>query len=132
MFAGRMLHRPNVSRAPRAQWTAARGARRGWPPALACALALALSSASCSSLSFERETRTSGTFRSSGVAVTLLSWDLPNSALNIARENAADARVANLRIERTRVFPDLGPVDWLLDIVGVRYARISGTWGSAE
>lgn len=122
MFAGRMSHRPKVSRALRAE--------RVGRPALAFALALAC--ASCSSLSFERETQTSGTFRSSGVAVTLLSWDLPDSALNIARENAADARVANLRIERTRVYPDLGPLDWLLDIVGVRYARISGSWGSAE
>ena len=27
--------------------------------------------------------------------------------------------------------PYLGPFDWLLDIVGIRYARISGTWGFA-
>jgi hypothetical protein len=121
MFEGRMLHWPNERRARRAGTGA-------WP----LALALALLCVSCSSLAFERETRTSGTFRSSGVAVTLLSWDLPDSALNIARENAADARLANLKVERTRVFPDLGPVDWLLDIVGVRYARISGSWGSAE
>jgi hypothetical protein len=128
MFEGRMLHRPDESCARRAGRAADPRAKRGWPPALA----LALLCASCSSLAFERETKTSGTFRSSGVAVTLLSWDLPDSALNIARENAADSRLANLKVERTRVFPDLGPVDWLLDIVGVRYARVSGTWGSAE
>jgi hypothetical protein len=25
--------------------------------------------------------------------------------------------------------PDLGDWDWLLDIIGVRYVRIVGTWG---
>ena len=51
--------------------------------------------ASCASVSFERETLTSGTFESTGVAFTILSIDLPKSAIDIARENASDARQPN-------------------------------------
>ena len=32
-------------------------------------------------------------------------------------------------IEEKLIFPYLGPLDWILDIVSLRYARISGTWG---
>jgi hypothetical protein len=85
----------------------------------------------CASVVFERETQTSGTFRSSGLAFTILSIDLPKPALDVARENAADANVPNLVVEKVSTFPYLGWFDWLLDIVGVRYARISGTWGFA-
>ena len=91
--------------------------------------ALAVSLDACASLSFERTTETSGRFTSSGMALTLLSVDFPKSALQIARENASDSNLANLQVQRVLVVPYLGPLDWLLDIVGVRYARISGTWG---
>jgi hypothetical protein len=80
---------------------------------------------------FERETQTSGTFESWGLAFTILSIDLPKPALDIARENAADANLPNLVVEKVTTFPYLGWFDWLLDIVGLRYARIGGTWGFA-
>jgi hypothetical protein len=98
-----------------------------WLPALACAVLLA----SCSNLSFQRDTATSGRFTSSGFAVTLLSFDLPKGALMIARENASDANIANMVVEESTVFPYLGALDWLLDIIGVRWAKVTGTWGVA-
>ena len=85
--------------------------------------------ASCASVSFERETLTSGTFESTGLAFTILSIDLPKSAIDIARENAPDARQPNTRITEAKVAPYLGWFDWLLDIAGVRYAKVEGTWG---
>jgi hypothetical protein len=96
---------------------------------IGAALAIALCLCACSSLSIERKTQTSGTFRSTGIAVTILSWDIPKSALDIARENASDARLTNTQVEHATVTPYLGGLDWLLDIIGVRFARISGTWG---
>ena len=87
--------------------------------------------AGCAGVNFDRETETSGTFTSWGVAVTILSSDIPKGAMQIARENASDANLASMEIRRSFVFPYLGPVDWLLDILGIRYARISGTWGYA-
>ena len=86
----------------------------------------------CAGVSFERRTETSGTFTSYGIAVTILSSDFPKGALQIARENASDAGLANMEVEKSVVFPYFGPLDWLLDILGVRYARISGTWGYAS
>lgn len=105
--------------------TRARATR--WFSALACAALLS----ACSNLSFQRDTATSGRFTSSGFAVTLFSFDLPKGALMIARENASDANLANMVVEETTVFPYLGPVDWILDIIGVRWAKVSGTWGVA-
>jgi hypothetical protein len=100
-------------------------------PLLATALILA-SFCSCAGLpSFQRETETSGTFSSTGLAVTLLSFDLPKGALMIARENASDANVPNMQVTETTVFPYLGAFDWILDIIGVRWARVRGTWGFA-
>jgi hypothetical protein len=85
--------------------------------------------AGCANLAFTRDTPTSGQFRSTGFSFTILSWDLPKGARLIAQENASDANLPNTVVERDTVFPYLGPVDWLLDIVGVRYAVIEGTWG---
>lgn len=96
---------------------------------LAVTLALAISS--CASVSFTRETETSGRFQSSGIAFTLLSFDFPKRAIDIARENASDARQPNMQVDRERIFPSLGPFDWLLDIIGIRYAKVSGSWGFA-
>ena len=86
---------------------------------------------SCANLSFERDTTTSGTFQSSATAVTLLSFDLPKGAMLIARENVSDANLANMVVTETKVVPYLGPFDFLLDIIGVRWARVKGTWGVA-
>lgn len=86
---------------------------------------------SCANLEFRRETQTSGTFESTAVAVTLVSFDLPKGALLIARENASDANLANMVVTETKVVPYLGPMDWLLDIIGVRWARVRGTFGVA-
>lgn len=84
---------------------------------------------SCANLEFTRTTPTSGTFRSTGFSFTLVSWDLPKAARLIAQENASDANLPNTQVKSDVLFPYLGPVDWLLDIVGVRYAVIEGTWG---
>ncbi|MFN0007487.1 MAG: hypothetical protein ACKVXR_06220 [Planctomycetota bacterium] len=90
---------------------------------------LAATLAGCAGVSFERTTETSGTFTSYGVALTILASDLPKGAMLIARENASDANLANMEIVESSVFPYFGPLDFLLDIIGVRYARIRGTWG---
>ena len=94
---------------------------------LSALAALVLSS--CAGVSFDRDSSTSGNFVSSGLALTVLSFDFPKSAVNIARENASDARQPNMVVHETTVFPYLGPLDILLDIIGVRYARVTGTWG---
>lgn len=88
--------------------------------------------ASCANVKFERDTQTSGTFKSTGFAVTLFSFDLPKGALLIARENASDANLANVIVTKTTVFPYLGSMDWLIDIIGVRWAVVRGTFGVAE
>ena len=90
---------------------------------------LAGGTGSCASVHFERESETAGTFSSSAVAFTFLSYDLPNSALSIARGNAADSGLSELVIENEAVFPYLWRLDWLLDIISIRRARIEGTWG---
>jgi len=92
-------------------------------------LGLLVALASCSSLTVRRETETSGTFTASGVALTLLAADFPSGALEIARAKTTATNLPNLQVENVFVAPYLGPVDWLLDILGVRYARITGTWG---
>jgi hypothetical protein len=92
-------------------------------------LALVAVVSGCAGVSFQRATETSGTFTSYGVAFTLLSADFPKGAMQIARENASDANLANMEVLQSTVAPYLGPFDWILDIVGFRYARISGTWG---
>jgi hypothetical protein len=85
--------------------------------------------ASCASVSFDRTTQTSGSFRSSAAAVTILGWDLPKRAVDIARDNASDAGLVNMNVEATTVFPYLGWFDWVLDIFSVRFAYVNGTWG---
>lgn len=100
-------------------------------PGLACAVLIAGALSACANLSFERDSETSGHFESTAVAATLVSFDLPKGALMIARENASDANLSNMVVTETTVFPYLGPFDWLLDIVGVRWARVRGTFGVA-
>ena len=106
---------------PARRWNAPRTALVGM--LLACSLA------SCSSLEFKRDTQTSGSFRATGLAFTIISIDLPKAALDIARENASDSRATNLQVTRAKVSPNLGWFDWLFDIIGVRRAVIEGTWG---
>lgn len=84
---------------------------------------------SCASLEFDRETATSGTFRSSAWCFTFLSFDLPSPAVVVARNNAADAGQPNTEATYQKVVPYLGWFDFLLEIVGVRYAVVKGTWG---
>jgi len=100
-------------------------------PRCAAALLLVVAGAAsgCSSLSFQRKTETSGTFSSSGWAVTMLAVDIPKSALQIARENASDSNLANMQVEKVLIVPDLGGFNWILDIFSIRFARIQGTWG---
>ena len=83
----------------------------------------------CISLDISHETQTSGTFESTGWGFTFLGWDIPKSALDVARENASDARLTNVEVTSVRVTPRLGWFDWVLDIIGFRTARIRGTWG---
>lgn len=92
-------------------------------------LALSLALGACSSIEVERSTKTSGTFRSRAWSFTLLSWDMPQTALGRARENAADTRLVNMRVDKVRVSPDWGWWNWLFDIISVRVATIEGTWG---
>lgn len=103
------------------------GLRR--PARSAVALGLALLVSSCASVTFTRDTESSGRFESRGIAFTLLSVDMPRRAIDIARENASDSRQPNMLVEEEWVFPNLGPVDWILDIVGIRFARVTGSWG---
>ncbi len=90
---------------------------------------LCLVTSACGSVEFTRDTETSGHFKARGFAVTFLSWDLPRSALNICRENIADAGFANTQVTKARVWPYLGPFDWIFDLIGLRWARVEGTWG---
>lgn len=83
----------------------------------------------CASVQFERETPTSGTFESTAWAFTILGFDFPSTALGMARGNASDSGHPDLVIEEESVLPTLGPLDWLLDLLIVRRAHVSGTWG---
>ena len=93
------------------------------------ALALLLACCSCASVKFTRDTETSGHFVSSGWAFTILSIDLPRGAMQMARENASDAGLANMQIEGSRVYPDWGWFNWVLDIISVRKGVVRGSWG---
>jgi hypothetical protein len=93
------------------------------------AVLAALALGACASISITRDTQTSGRFESRATAFTILSIDVPKPALNIARDNASDARLTNMQVTDVGVTPDLGWWDWVLDIIGVRRARVRGTWG---
>lgn len=95
---------------------------------LTAALALSLLG-SCASVEFQRSTETSGTFESHATSFTLFSIDMPKEALQIARENAADAGLANMHVTEVAVTPEWGWWNWVLDIVSVRKATVRGTWG---
>jgi hypothetical protein len=98
-------------------------------PRALLAAALLVACASCASIDITRDTATSGRFRSSGLAFSILAIDLPKPAINIARDNASDARLTNMQVTEVVRWPYLGWFDWLVDILGVRYAVVRGTWG---
>jgi hypothetical protein len=106
-----------------------RARARRVPAWIPLALLLVSSLPSCASVEFKQRTQTSGTFRSTAFAFTMLSIDIPKTAEQIARENAADARLTNTQVDEVFVVPYLGWFDWLLDVIGFRYARVTGTWG---
>lgn len=83
----------------------------------------------CASLDLERTSPDGGTFRSTAWSFTFLSYDLPAPAISTARANAADSGRPDLVLRDETVIPHLGRFDWLLDVISIRYARVSGTWG---
>lgn len=94
---------------------------------LAAALAL-LAASGCASVSFTRETATSGTFRSSARSFTLFSFELPRPALQVAHENASDSGLPLLKVTSEHA-THWGWWDWVLEIVSSRSATVRGTWG---
>ena len=97
-------------------------------PCSAALLTLSLAISSCASLDVTRDTETSGSFRSSGRSFTFLSWDMPRPAAQIAHSNVADTGLPNIEVTKASV-TDWGWFDWILEIVGVRSAKVRGTWG---
>jgi hypothetical protein len=95
----------------------------------ALGLALFLLATSCASLNTQATSTTSGEFTSSAFSFTILSFDLPSPALQIARNNAADINQPNLLVQKETLFPYLGLLDWILDIISFRFAKVTGTWG---
>ena len=96
---------------------------------LGLGLLLFLLAPSCASLNTKATSATSGEFSSTALSITFLSFDLPSPALQIARNNAADISQPNLLVVKETLFPYLGRLDWLLDIISFRFARVTGTWG---
>ena len=92
-------------------------------------VSLLFSCASCASVDFEPTGESRGSFRSSALAFTLLGKDYPQSAVLLARANASDSQLPNLVVEREQIFPYLWKLDFLLDIICVRYATVTGTYG---
>ena len=86
----------------------------------------------CASLDFEPIDARTGRFRSTALAFTFLGNDLPQSALLIARANASDSQLPNLVVTHERVFPYFWRLDFLLDIISLRWASVSGTYGPAD
>jgi hypothetical protein len=96
------------------------------------ALLLTSVTASCASLDVEPADRATGTFRSSAVSFTFLGRDFPQSALLLARANASDSQLPKLVVTEERVFPYFWRLDFLLDLISVRWARVTGTYGPAD
>jgi len=92
-------------------------------------LALVAVLASCSSLHVDRTSQTSGTFTSKGTGLLLIWYELPKNATDIARENAADPRLTNVKVTEAYEYPHLGWLDWLYRALGLRFAVVKGTWG---
>ncbi|MFT7679294.1 MAG: hypothetical protein ACI8QC_003295 [Planctomycetota bacterium] len=97
--------------------------------ARASAAVLLVSVSACASVDFERTTETSGTYRSTAWSMTVFTIDMPAGALKIARENASDAGLAATVETYADVTPDWGWWNWVLDMLSIRRAEVSGTWG---
>lgn len=102
------------------------------PRRFAGALALVLLAAGtpgCASIEVTRTTQTSGRFESKATSFMILWFDIPAAALDIARDNAADARLSKTVVVEAYERPHFGWFDWVYQILGVRWATVSGTWG---
>lgn len=86
----------------------------------------------CASLDFDRTAPNAGRFESSAWSLTFFGYDFPTHALLAARANASDAGQPNTIVTYERVLPHLGPFDWILDILSIRWAKVEGTWGYEE
>ena len=95
-------------------------------------LSLVPAGSSCASMEFEPTDSDQGTFRSSAITFTLLGRDYPQSAILLARANASDSQLANLVVTEERIFPYFWKLDFLLDIISFRWARVRGTYGPAD
>ena len=91
-----------------------------------------LASPACASLEFHATDERTGIFRSTAVAFTFLGSDYPQSAVLLARANASDSQLPNLVVTQELVFPYFWKLDFLLDIVSLRWASVSGTYGPAD
>jgi len=96
------------------------------------ALLVALLLCSCASVDFEPIDAERGTFRSSATSFTFLGFDYPQSAILLARANASDSQLPNLVVTEERIFPYLWKLDWLLDLISIRWAYVRGTYGPEE
>lgn len=105
---------------------------RGMRARLGTTVLLGLLATSCASLSFEPTDTTSGTFTSRAWAFTFFGHDYPQSAILLARANASDSELPALEVTRERILPYFWKLDFLLDVLSVRYASVSGTYGPAE
>jgi hypothetical protein len=95
-------------------------------------LATTLFLSSCASLSLSPTDEHTGTFRSRALAVTFFGSDYPQSAILLARANASDAALPNLVVSREWIFPYFWKLDFLLDVLSIRFASVSGTYGPAD
>ena len=95
-------------------------------------LALLAACASCASLRIEPTGASQGTFHSSAWAFTFFGNDYPQEARRLAGANASDSQLPNLIVEEELVFPYFWKLDFLLDLISIRYASVSGTYGPAE
>lgn len=108
------------------------GYRAAMRARLGLGVLLAFLVSSCASLSFEPVDSGRGTFTSRALAFTFLGHDYPQSAILLARANASDSGLPALEVEQEHIFPYFWKLDFLLDVISVRYASISGSYGPAE
>lgn len=93
---------------------------------------LALAACSCASLDFEPTDAEHGTFRSSATTFTFFGHDFPQSAILLARANASDSQLTELVVTDEVIFPYFWKLDFLLDFISIRWARVRGTYGPSE
>jgi len=86
----------------------------------------------CAHLNVDPIDANSGTFRSSAVTFTFLGNDFPQAAILLARANASDSRLPNLVVTREHIFPYFWKLDFLLDLISLRWASVSGTYGPPD